>query len=633
MLTDTIVAGNTGSLGGPSDIGGNQASLVTGTYNLIGTGGSGGIAGSSNVVLTSLADLDLAPLNYYGGPTRTIVLLPGSAAIGVGTAVSGVTTDERGFPVESSIDIGAFQVQSGPLVVNTSADGSGCPLGALDLRGAVDLADVLPGAHTITFDQSVFATRQTITLTQGQLELSDTSGTETIMAPEAGVTVSGGGNSGVFQIDSNVTVSMSGLTISGGSTTGNGGGLENYGTATLTDCMFSNDTADGSGGGIENHGTLSVSSTTFTDDSTGTYGGGVNNDGSIIIAGCTFDSDSSSISGGGYSAGGTGTITDCTFSNDSANNVGGGINDGAPITITNCTFTDDSAGNNGGGIEIYFFATATVSNCTFTRDSAVNYGGGGINSGSTTLTNCTVSGDSAGNGGGGLMIDGGTTTLTNCTVSDNSAGGEGGGLCSYSPVTATLADTIVAGNTGSLGGPSDIGGSQAAQVTGSYNLIGTGGSGGITGGSGGNIVLTSLTDLGLAPLDDYGGTTETMALLPGSAAIGAGTATSGVMTDQRGASRPTSGAVDVGAFQDQGYTVAVSSGSPQSTLVSQPFNASLVALLTEDFANAPLPGATIGFSAPSSDASATLGASSAVTDANGLASVTATANATAGTMP
>ena len=75
-----------------------------------------------------------------------------------------------------------------------------------------------------------------------------------------------------------------------------------------------------------------------------------------------------------------------------------------------------------------------------------------------------------------------------------------------------------------------------------------------------------------------------MALLPGSAAIGAGTAASGITTDQRGASRPTSGAIDIGAFQDQGYTVAVSSGSGQSTMVGQAFGSPIVAELTENFA-------------------------------------------------
>ena len=38
-----------------------------------------------------------------------MALLPGSAAIGAGTAVSGVTTDQRGVPLASPPDIGAYQ--------------------------------------------------------------------------------------------------------------------------------------------------------------------------------------------------------------------------------------------------------------------------------------------------------------------------------------------------------------------------------------------------------------------------------------------------------------------------------------------------------------------------------------------
>ena len=269
------------------------------------------------------------------------------------------------------------------------------------------------------------------------------------------------------------------------------------------------------------------------------------------------------------------------------------------------------------------------------------------------LTDCTISGNSAktngvralqqsarrrsptapltaatqASDGGGLVI-GGMATLTGCTISSNYASVNGGGL--YNKGTTTLEDTIVAANTGSGSSASDIHGSVA--VSSSYNLIGTGGSGGLTNGSGNNIVLTSLVGLGLAPLGDYGGPTGNHGrLCQASAAIGAGTAESGITIDQRGAPRPTSGAGDIGAFEDQGYTVAVFSGSPQSTQVGQAFNAPIVALLTEDFANAPLPGVTVDFIAPNSGASATLSASSVVTDASGLASVTATANAIAGT--
>ena len=90
----------------------------------------------------------------------------------------------------------------------------------------------------------MFKTPQTITLTGGQLELSDTTGTETITGPTAGVTVNAGGLSRVFQVDADVTASISGLTISGGSA-GAGGGLYNAGTATLTNCTINDNEALG----------------------------------------------------------------------------------------------------------------------------------------------------------------------------------------------------------------------------------------------------------------------------------------------------------------------------------------------------------------------------------------------------
>src|SRR5262245_32934408 len=86
--------------------------------------------------------------------------------------------------------------------------------GQIDLRDAIAQANASGGDQTITFDSTVFNTPQTITLDFGQLELSDTTGTETITGPAAGVTVSGGGLSRVFQVDRLVTASISGLTIS-----------------------------------------------------------------------------------------------------------------------------------------------------------------------------------------------------------------------------------------------------------------------------------------------------------------------------------------------------------------------------------------------------------------------------------
>ena len=195
---------------------------------------------------------------------------------------------------------------------------------------------------------------------------------------------------------------------------------------------------------------------------------------------------------------------------------------------------------------------------------APGQGGGIDNSGTLTVTNSTFNGNSANDGRMGLVpvpgqgggIDNsGTLAVTYSTFSANSAS-MGGGIDNSG--TASIVDTIVAGNTASSSAASDIGG----DVTGSYNLIGTGGSGGLEAGQDGNIVLTSLTGLGLSPLADYGGPTQTMALLPGSPALGAGIPVSGVTTDQRGITRPTI-RPDIGAFE-----VASSLNNEDPTVVS-----------------------------------------------------------------
>ena len=100
--------------------------------------------------------------------------------------------------------------------VNSTGD-SGIGSGLVgDLRYCITHANSAGGNETITFDKTVFKTPQTITLGGTQLELSDTTGTETIVGPAAGVTVNGNNASRVFQIDPNVTASISGLTITGG---------------------------------------------------------------------------------------------------------------------------------------------------------------------------------------------------------------------------------------------------------------------------------------------------------------------------------------------------------------------------------------------------------------------------------
>jgi fibronectin-binding autotransporter adhesin len=420
------------------------------------------------------------------------------------------------------------------IVVNNPTDTA--VAGETDLRQAIAQANTSGGAETITFDPMVFSTRQTINLTGGQLELSDTTGPETITGPSVGVTVNAGGSSRVFQVDNLVTASISGLTITGGNAGGgNGGGVLNEGSLALTNCAISGNAA-------------------------------------------------SSYYPGGF----------------------------------------------GGGV-FSTYATLTLTNCSVSGNSATYCGGVCVNGpGSTAmLINCTVSGNSA-NGVGGLQArNSGTATLINCTVSGNSGTssfGSYGGLyaASYSASTITLGNTIVAGNT-----PLDVGdgGFGTAFLSEGHNLIG--GTNGISGWVSSDLTgTTTLLNPVLAPLDNYGGATPTMALLPGSPAIDAGSIAllpAGLTTDQRGLPRTVNGAVDIGAFESQGFTLTVTPGStPQSATIGTPFASPLGVTVTTNNPIEPVNGGVVHFvaHAAANGASALLSASSAVIS-DGQAFVTA----------
>ncbi|PYS06312.1 MAG: hypothetical protein DMG17_32560, partial [Acidobacteria bacterium] len=179
------------------------------------------------------------------------------------------------------------------------------------------------------------------------------------------------------------------------------------------------------------------------------------------------------------------------------------------------------------------------------------------------VANTTISGNSGGAGGGILNIvnDGvSTATVTNSTVSGNSATYYGGGIFNnYGPLIVT--HSTVSGNSSSAG----------------WNCYLTGGVGQNATSDGHNLsddyscstFFTQVGDLnnipaGLDPngLQDNGGLTKTIALLPTSPAVDAipvsptnyctlADGTTPVTTDQRGVTRPQGPACDIGAFELQ----------------------------------------------------------------------------------
>ena len=238
------------------------------------------------------------------------------------------------------------------------------------------------------------------------------------------------------------------------------------------------------------------------------------------------------------------TVSGCTITGHAQ--LGGGIGNFGTLTVSGCTLIGASA-SEGSGIFNSTSGNLTVSASTLSSDSDGGYlsDGGGIYAGGlATLTNCTLSGNTAGLGGG--LFVAGRATLTNCTLSLNSAG-QGGGIYVSPTGNLNLTNTIVARNPGR-----DIFG---AVLTAKYNLVGDAtGSTGIVNGVDGNIVGGNghpVINPLLGPLQNNGGPTQTMALLPGSLAIGHGNNAFAPAKDQRGFTRldELGERTDIGAFE------------------------------------------------------------------------------------
>ncbi len=433
------------------------------------------------------------------------------------------------------------------------------------LRWAVEQADA--ATSPVTIDFSLGSSPATIALTQGQLVLSNTAASIAIDGPGAGLlSISGDGASRIFRVASDATVSLSGLTITGGSVggPGNGGGILNDGSLTLSGCTIAGNSAVGSGAGLENDGSATLNACTIADDvATGSsvhtpgIGGAIDNPGSAVLTGCTISGNAANEGAGLENGSPTSTLslTGCTISDNTATgpySEGGGLDNSGTANLRDCTISGNSALSGAGLSMGETGSSSTVANltdCTVSGNTASNDGGGLLVLASARLTDCTIAGNSAGYGGG--LDNGGTAALLNCTVSGNSAT-LGGGLVSdeASPsggaTMTSMTDTIAAGNS-SAGGNGHVFGDILGRVSGSYNLIGDTDYGAFVSGSDGNIVLGNLEGLGLGPLTDNGGPTETMALLPGSLAIGTGTAVAGVNADQRG--QPIDSPPDIGAYQ------------------------------------------------------------------------------------
>ena len=355
-------------------------------------------------------------------------------------------------------------------------------------------------------------------------------------------------------------------------------------------------------------------------------------------------------------AGSTVTLERLTISNGSVAGFGAGVLNAGTLTVRESVIRANvSSGAFGGGGIANDGGTLIVDNSTVSGNSAASLGGGVVqhNGGSMTFTRSTLSGNTAAQGGAILSrSQGGAASLTvgNCTISGNSATGSGSAIqvlaeaggsstlalrnstvAAQGGGTETIFTRVVAGSASSTLGHNiyadNIGLNVGSAGGGVNTSVGNNVSDDASGGGGPGDMLN--TNPLLAALGDYGGSTQTHALLPGSPALNAGNNSGAPATDQRGISRPQQGTVDIGAYESRGFTLAVASGDNQSAGPGLGFASPLVVAVTPTAAGEPVNGGSVVFTPPATGASATLVPASA-TISSALASTAATANTTVG---
>ncbi len=377
--------------------------------------------------------------------------------------------------------------------------------------------------------------------------------TSVIISGSGGPILDAGGLGRGFIIQQGAAVTISGLTVQGGS----GGGINNVsGDLSLVGCLIRNN----SGGGILNDGTLALSSTTISGNTTTSAGGGVFNQlGTMTMDNSAIQNNTA------YEGGGVYNLATVTMTNGSVVNynraqggIGGGIenrhahlamktgsavlgntatgdgggvyNDvGSVMTLDNSAVgglgsDGNTANGNGGGIfnagggntvtiqnhgrvigntasgrggGITNYGTVTLQDKSqVIANSAGNSGGGINNSGTVTVQDDSqVSGNTAHVGGAGIYTDSGLLTVTNSTISGNTAVSSFGGGVLNSTATTNITSSTISGNAAAGGGGLFDGGSARMMVTNSTisGNTSTGGDGGVTAVNSGTVLVTSST--------------------------------------------------------------------------------------------------------------------------------------------
>ena len=364
-----------------------------------------------------------------------------------------VITDVDGNPrfANARVDLGAYEFQdavpagreAASTVVNSPGDALDLYDGVVSLREALLYAGQDDLGTQITFDAALDG--GTITLDGEALCLDR--GVRIDASALGSVTIDADGRSRVMWILATDEVELVGLTIRGGHTSQDGGGIYGYAPKlVITGSTVVENTADRDGGGIYAYsGTVKINDSTIVGNESGNYGGGVYGDEATITISESFILENSTYYRGGGVCG-EGTIMHSTLSGNVATYHGGGAHWNG--TISDSTISGNLSSSTGGGV---FLENGTVLRCTISGNQTGSGGGLWTSTSSAAIIDSTISGNTA-RDGGGVFTSRSTLQIIGSTITGNSTTSGSGAGISNGYTTLTITDSIISGNVAAYDG-------------------------------------------------------------------------------------------------------------------------------------------------------------------------------------
>lgn len=429
-----------------------------------------------------------------------------------------------------------------------------------ELRLAIQQITLDAGGGSLRFDCGSNPVTIVLDATDGALPMVTTSA-----EVDGGglVTISGGGQSRIFTVGTEGSLTLKNIRIVDGYPgPQDGGAIANLGTLVVHNTVFEGNHAPEtrSGGAIVSYGSLQVTASQFISNEAGGAGaiyirfpGAVTSIADSHFAGNRATGPLHG-EGGAIQVGNGASLTILRNTLERNHAVMGGsifVESGSMLNIESSLVTDNQASTDGGAI--YALGSSTASRSLLARNEA-SRGGAIFSATSLTVTSSTLDSNAAAFGGA-FYIDAAEpeaeVIIRSSTLTGNHGDTSGSALAAAGGAI-TFRNTILGENDGSAN-CSILAPPQASITSDGSNLTDDSSCG-----------LNAVSDrisgnLALAPLALGAGATPVRRPLPESPAIDTGTCDLAVGTDQRGITRPQpQGATcDVGAVEVRNFTLGI----------------------------------------------------------------------------